>query len=102
MGRPRTYNRQQIADALTRLTPAVIADRLGCSLRTVQRVTEERPHLKRLDGARLHEDECGTDAEWRMWQMDLDAGASITDVARTYCRSRPTVYKGLSRIETST
>lgn len=93
------HDRDRIAKAVrTGLPDEVIAERLGCSTRTVQRVRKARG-LQR--NANRNPDIWGSASEWALWRMwKENLGASVAEVAQRFCRTRQAIYDGLDRLDT--
>jgi transposase len=77
------------------LPDRVVADRLGCSRRTVRRVRNER-NLERNEPADAPI--WGTAAEWRLWRFWAQR-VPKAQVARIFCRSRQAIAQGLQRLQ---
>ena len=96
MARPTEHDPSQIAIAAQRLPTAEVADRMGCSARTVQRVVKQYD-IQTANA--LRRDQVGTVEEWRRWRFEA-AMHSVSEVARRYVRSRQAIYNGLNRLDT--
>jgi len=77
------------------LPDRVVADRLGCSRRTVRRVRTDHD-LKRNEPADAPI--WGTVAEWRLWRFWAQR-VTKAEVARIFCRSRQAIAQGLQRLQ---
>jgi hypothetical protein len=88
------HDHDQIAAAAQHLPKEVVAERIGCSVRTVERV------IRTYDVDTSHtlpKEDCGTAWEWRRWRFSKRMDG-VSDTAYRYARSRQAIYDGLQRL----